>query len=290
MKSRLECEEFQDRLDRLRAGEAPPEMEGWLRGHAARCEECRAVWRLQEALALPPPGELERSVPSEMVDAMWFRLRTELAARRVVRPSGERARTYAGGSTVSRWLVPSMAAAIALLIFGVGFLVSDRIRLREREEELSARLAQTELRAAIVGSEGPRLRASYSKGESGAVGRALPRSLTLGALEAWLGGLPASTTVLDRADLELAIRSRRLGVAPAWSVVPEEVEPGDGLQAGELLRALRSLPLDPSTEIPLSQIRREVPAASIRGLVESRLAPPARGSALPAPETAKNPR
>lgn len=253
MKDRTECEVFQDRLDAVRAGTAGPEDRDRLREHAASCPDCAALLRMHERLDLPAQDELEAAVPSDLVDSMWPRVREVVG----VGPA-------AGAKGASRWtvrppawLVPAMAAAIAALLLGVGYLAGDRARLREREADLAQRVAEqgrrlTELERSGPGGAfrtgGPLTSAGWERALTGR------ETITLGEMRTLLARVPAGTTLFGASELEALSGAIPFWLRDRWSAALDGIDVSDGVQAGEMLAALRALDLDAGTSIPTARI------------------------------------
>jgi hypothetical protein len=132
MSSHNECEEFQEILDTL-GGRPPTEDEMQeLEAHAAGCRDCATVLGAYLHLAGPSNEELETQVPEEMASAMWHRV----AAQTVERGESR------GFSRISiyRILVPTLAAAVVVLVFALGFMLGELRHLRGVETRMAAEL------------------------------------------------------------------------------------------------------------------------------------------------------
>jgi hypothetical protein len=170
--------------------------------------------RWRDAFGPESPEELEALVPEEVVGAVWPRLASELAARPRSRPP-------------ARWLVPALAAALAVFMLTSGWLL--------RENRLLQRRAAVEWSAPITTAT-PHLPAPS-------------RTVTAGELAARLSRLPADTPVLDAAGAERMLREGR----PLWHALlrgPDlDAVIADGVTAREAVLVLRRL--DAQTPIRL---------------------------------------
>jgi hypothetical protein len=263
---KLTCERFQDYLDLRAAGQLDEQGHAALKSHAVGCPDCALLLRVQEALALPPPVELEARVPDELVTGMWARVEAALPA-----PAVPAAKTWApwvgrhrrraaertgSPGPSSGLLAPLLAAAVVLLALLSGFLWGEVHQLRQREGRLAGELARQDrlvngflqLASGIIAERGPWT--PLPAGESWERGLRHHEAPTLGELTELLGQLPPETTLMSAPDAE-AFFWKRL----AWKslVSHDESAPvvmDDGLQAAEALAILRSLRLTPEAKIP----------------------------------------
>jgi hypothetical protein len=256
MTDRTGCDALQDWLDGPESRVSGPgvrqELPEELRRHAAECGECAALLRMRDLLDLPSADELEAAVPEPHVRGMWSAVRDAL-------PDGASVRDLRA-SRRSGWLVPGLAAASVVLAVVAGGLAFERGRLLERQAELSDRLAGQERRLAALETSG----AAAGPGAVALLGvpaweRALAaeETITLGRVRELLEALPPGTTLLDRSELEAVASARPaspLRLTAARPEIGDAIDVTDGLQAGELLTALRALDLADATRIPATRV------------------------------------
>jgi hypothetical protein len=137
MKENTKCEAFQERLDLL-GGRPPTEDETReLEQHAAGCTDCATMLEAYMHLAGPSNEELEAQVPDEMTDAMWHRV----AAQTVDRGKAP----GIGRISLFRILVPTLAAAVVVLVFALGFMLGELRHLRGVEARMAAELERRDV-------------------------------------------------------------------------------------------------------------------------------------------------
>ncbi|NIM52835.1 MAG: hypothetical protein GTN62_15285 [Gemmatimonadales bacterium] len=252
MNQRIDCEVFQDQLDALSEAQLPDEGMEQLRLHAASCPQCAMQLRVHEHLAARSPRDLEAAVPDELAGSVWPRVRAEIATHESARES-ERSRRH-GWS----WLVPALAAATVLLIVGSGLLYREVKQLHERETALvhqigeqQRRLAELDLRTSMD----PAARAASLAGRT-VWERALSRrkSVSVAELEAMLHSVPERATVFSAAEMEALSESIPFWTATAVGAALSEIRSDDGIQAGELLRLVATLDIEPGRRIPTARI------------------------------------
>lgn len=132
MRENNKCEELQELLDRL-GGRPPTENEKReLEEHSAVCRDCSLILEAYLHLAGPSNEELEAQVPEEMAGAMWHRV----AAQTVERGSP----IASSKISLFRILVPTLAAAVVVLVFALGFMLGELRHLRGVEERMAIEL------------------------------------------------------------------------------------------------------------------------------------------------------
>ena len=244
MNDETNCNGFQELLDRLEQGTLPEGGLRRLRAHAAECEDCAGLLSLQERLASPSRTELEAAIPHEMIADIWRSVDRELK-------NGDEGRR-AHPLRRERWLVPTLGAAVALLVLASSLLLGELRRLRDREDDLHRRLDRQER---LLG-ESSRLALApvlLQDGERAARPRwerllAHRRELSPGELIEWLGKLPADTRLLTPGEIERVAANMPAREARAWRRGLTGVDTSDGLQARELVRLLGAL--DPGERSP----------------------------------------
>ncbi|UCC71092.1 MAG: zf-HC2 domain-containing protein [Gemmatimonadota bacterium] len=252
MTKNVDCEVFQDQLDALKAGALPEDGLAQLQAHAGSCPECATLLEVHEHLTSPALSDLEAAVPDELLASIWPRLQAEIATA-----SSARLRESRGWQGWG-WLVPAMAAATLLLFLGSGLLFQEVRQLRQREDALVAQLAEQERWLAELDfrtSSDPVARTAGLAGRA-TWERALSRrrSVSVSELRNMLRSVPAAATVFDASELESLQRNIPFWMSSAARKAAAEIRPGDGVQAGELLRLLDTLDVDPGRRIPTARI------------------------------------
>ena len=262
-----DCELFADRLDELVGGTLPEAEAAELRRHADACADCATQLAVRRHLARLSRDELEATVPQELVDSVWPAVRARIAAGG---PSGAPIRHRRPAPAWTRWVAPGLAAACFALVVACGYLLSEVGGLRERSAALTLRVERQERWLAQLDADvdaGPRARTAALAGTRGWE-RVLARRdrITVAELRELLAAAPPGLTVIDARRVR-ELRSE-LPFGPALPAVEQGlVRTDDGLQAGELLRLLESLEVDPSWSLPVSRVigRRGGPAAVLQG-------------------------
>lgn len=273
----ITCENFMERLEAMASHAMPGEELVRLEKHADGCPDCAMLLRLHVHLADESLADVETRVPDALVAGMWTRLQAEMRGRTGTAAShaptnrwqhrfcslrGTRPRSAAG------WLVPALAASVMILLFGGGYLLGEVNQLKQRERLLVASLLQQEQMAASgVGtrsawrslSPAPQLLAGMNRGpawlglsrmrssERTGLTRTLAgeRELSVVQLANLLATLPPRAEVLSGEAIRTArwqrSRQREFRRVAEAANVPIE----DGLQAGEALRILEKLELNP---------------------------------------------
>jgi len=244
----IDCRVFQDQMDRLGEGTLPDEGIRQLRLHAETCPDCAMLLRVHEHLLEPSPGDLEAAVPDHHVGGMWADVE-----RRIERGGSGLTRPRTSGSR-QRVTVPVLAAACVLLFVGTLFLFGEVRSLKDREQVLTLKLAELDLRTSSAG-------VSHTSDTSGLARweRMLSRreSVTLADIENRLAGVPASVSVLDARSTEVLLR-RLLALTPPGQPrrgeVMDAIRSEDGLQAGEARWLIAALDVNPEVPIPTDRI------------------------------------
>ena len=255
MMNEHDCEGFQELLDALE-GTYPSgaELEE-LERRAAGCRDCETLLGAYTHLAGPPAGELEAEVPDGLVDSMW----TRVSSRTVERPL--RRRRCAPG----RILIPTLAAAVVLLVFALGFMLGELRHLRGTEERMAAMIERREETIAALQarrSDGaPELFAS-ERFRDFAFRKLLQRrdAYRVGDLISYLERLPSNTKVLSAREVEALLNRRSMAVYSPYTARLRTVDYTNGLDAGEAILLIEALGIDADEMIPREQI------ANLRGI------------------------
>ncbi|MGD2121086.1 MAG: zf-HC2 domain-containing protein [Gemmatimonadota bacterium] len=173
----VDCRVFEDQLDALMAGTLPEEGMGQLQLHAQSCPDCSMLLRVKEHLSVPSLEELEGAVPEELLGSILPRVERELEGSSAYRHSWR------------AWLVPTLAAASAALLFSTGFLYSELQRVKATGFQLAEEVGtlRTEMTALEMRTEEVERTAALA-GRASYQARALdflitgPESPTLGDL------------------------------------------------------------------------------------------------------------
>ena len=240
MNSQNECEAFQERLDRL-GGKPPTEEEAHdFEQHAASCSDCAIILDAYMHLAGPSNKELEVQVPDEMADAMWHRV----AAKTVDRG------TLPGSRRISlfRILVPTLAAAVVVLVFALGFMLGELRHLRGVETRMAAELERRDetITALQLGRDDtPGLLAS-ERFRSLARRRFLQDrdAYRVSELIALLEQLPPGTKLLSAREVDALIGGGRSSLSP-YNAQLRRVDYSNGLDAREAIMLIEILGIDP---------------------------------------------
>jgi hypothetical protein len=281
----VDCQVFGDQLEALVEGTLPEEGRRQLLLHAETCPDCAMELRVHRSLVGPTLEELEARIPEGMVEGMWGRVKegVEVAegGRRegkrgvagspgrggldVVGPrasprlgSGSPGPLRAGLRAGPRWVVPALAAASLVLFFSTGALFLELGRLRDREALLAQQVVEqrrwlAELEAGP--SADPVARTAALAGKSPWL-RALSRQETISieGLRRLLERVPGDRMVMTQEQWNAALRSRFPLSPSVLGDVLARVEGGQGVRAGDLLRALDGLELSPDLTVPTSEL------------------------------------
>lgn len=257
MRKEIDCQVFEDQLEKLVEGTLSDEGAEQLRLHAEVCTDCATQLRVHRHLAEPSLEELEAAVPRRMVDSMWPRLKDELKAKESsehpVRPH----------PTVRAWSVPILAAASLALLFLSGVLHGQLRQSEARRQALFRQLADqqtllAELAVERSGVSGPRAAASRPAVFGGrrewlrAV--AEQESVTVAELTEMLQRVPGGTPLVNPGELDAVLASTSSLTPPAWRGVLRGLESGQPIRAGDLLRVLESLDVRPETRVPTARL------------------------------------
>jgi hypothetical protein len=214
---------MQDRL-----GEDEREL---VRAHLSSCAECGEIYRYKQAIFFDRDSA-EKSVPDDIASSF--------AASVVAGFAAAREGGGAGRSWASRYLMPAMAAAIALFIFITGFMLSEIRHLRGENSGL---------RGEVAAMETALYRAGEAKEGRGAVfSRLSGGRMTVGEAVRILEYMPEGTTVLTEREAERMIAGDRRLSRYAGHMGDKPWE--GGLTSTELLLLISVLEIDHGTRIP----------------------------------------
>ena len=260
----VDCLVFEDQLDALVREKLPEEGLDQLRSHAAECPDCGMQLKVQEHLVGPSLEALEAEVPEEMVAAVWPGVREGIREKGAFTPAPEE-RIQPGPREfsfprrpVSRWLVPTLAAASITLLFSSGILLRELNQVLDREAVLTQQVSEqqrwfAELQA---GSRvDPVARTAALAGQDAWM-RALSRqeSISLQGLLTLLERMPGNRTVLSRAQLQSLFQSRAPARFRFLRNAVRSFEGSEGVSAEELLEALRTLDEDEDLTVPTAEL------------------------------------
>lgn len=233
------CDPFQEILDRLFDGSATPDDTARLEGHAQTCEDCAMLLEIHGHLGVESLHELETAVPNRLVEEMWPRV--ERATRNTGRQAGLSAFPR---PVVWRWVAAVQAAAIVLLAAGVLFLFGQLKSIEHRESALAGQVAELDSRTSA---------ARQFNGNHVQVPK--PASYSVAMVTRYLRRLPEDTQVLNARDAR-RLMSQLPGADPAsMPDMLRDINVRDGLVAGEALKLIAALDLDPSLTLPAKQLR-----------------------------------
>ncbi len=273
MKKDIDCRVFEDQLDSLVSGSLPEDGIDQLKLHASSCHACMMLFRVKEHLLTPSLGDLEESVPEEMVASMWQRVEAEVRPRseadlaltpgHASEPSSDPVYDRAPTPMRRSWLLPTLAAASVALLFSTGFLLT-RLRtveagaialqtqigdLQRDMVELDARTEWVERTGQLAGSRRTQTRA---------LGYLLTgqESVTVADLVRLLGMYPANRVVFTASEVnDLTGTSARIPpeLRELVSILAAALTDQDGVgevRAGELAEWLASSDLDQTLSVP----------------------------------------
>ncbi len=239
MRENNKCEELQELLDRL-GGRPPTENEKReLEEHSAVCRDCSLILEAYLHLAGPSNEELEAQVPDEMADAMWHRV----AAQTVDRGKSP----GFGRISLLRVLVPTLAAAVIVLVFALGFMLGELRHLRGVEERMAIELERrdTTIAALQLGrDETPGMLASERF--RNIVRRRLMEDrdvYRVSELIALLEQLPPETTLLSAREAGTLLSGGGSSISP-YSERLRRVDYSNGLDAREAIMLIEILGID----------------------------------------------
>jgi len=248
-----DCERFQDDLDRVFEGTGTETAMDRLREHARSCPDCAMLLEMQRHLTSPSQAGLEATVPDHLVEGMWPRVELDIM-RDEWRRSGERRRAPAW-----RWVVGVQAAAIALLIVGSAYQFSALKTIRSDEAALTEKLARQDQQLASLAWNAQRTEERLGTRTAGST---LQRRLgadgemTVAEVTRFLEQLPEDSRVLGAKETKRLVAQLSYTRSGAPSTGLEDFRADDGLQAGEALKLIASLELDPSQRFPSARLAR----------------------------------
>ncbi len=247
MKKGTDCDVFHDQLDALKAGSLSDEGLDQLRVHGGCCPDCAESLRVHEHLSAKTIVELEAAVPADLLASVWPRVEAELSGRRSGRVDGRR----------TNWLIPAMAAATVVLAIATGLLFTELTKVRERERVLARTVSEQQQWLAELDE---RTSVNTSVLAAGLAGRGWARALSrreqmsVADLSDLLQRLPARATILTASQAEELSSAIPVWAPPAFRSAIGEIDMRDGIRAGDLLRILESLELDPDVTLRTSRI------------------------------------
>ncbi len=255
MMNEHDCEKFQELLDTLE-GTYPSGVElEELERRAAGCRDCETILGAYPHLAGPSAGELEAEVPGGLVDSMW----TRVSSRTAERPY--RRRRWALG----RILVPTLATAVVLLVFALGFMLGELRHLRGAEERMSAMIERREETIAALqarrSDDAPGLLVS-ERFRDLALRRFLQErdSYRVGDLIAMLEQLPRDTKILSAKEVGALFGRGGTAAYSPYNTRLRGFDYSNGLDAEEAILLIEALGIGSDELIPREQI------ASLRGI------------------------
>lgn len=246
------CDQFQDELDKIFEGEASETDTLRVKRHAESCPDCAMILKIQDNLGTAPLNELEAAVPDDLVDGMWPRVEREITRddRRRAAESPRR--------PLWHWVTAAQAAAIVLLAVAGTIQFSELRQVRVRELALAEQvavqrdqLAALEWRTEQVFSRPPEFAGGEWRQRFGRSDR-----FTVGEMARFLEKLPPDTQVLNARETRGMMAMLPRLVTGAGTEELAGIHAGDGLQAGEALRVIAALNLDPSQRFPASLIEK----------------------------------
>ncbi len=269
MKKEIDCQVFEDQLDTLVGGGLQDEGIGQLRVHALSCPDCAMLLRVQEHLSLPLLEELEAAVPEALLGSLWPRVQAGTTApasqARPAIPTPVSAKPL--GVRRIPWLVPTLAAASAILLFSTGFLLSELRQTQARGNEMAGQIMElergmAELDARTEWVERTARLAGSGRNRARALNYALAgqESITVEALVELLEKYPADMVLFKASQLQSLLgpsvrpppELRELFglLADALTTLGERNE----VRAGDLARWLATSGLPPDMVVPKSPL------------------------------------
>ncbi len=245
MNSHNECEAFQERLDRL--GGKPPtgDERKELEGHTAGCPDCATILDAYMHLVGPSNEELEATVPREMTDTMWSRV-AAMTIDRGIAPGLRR-------TSLFRILVPTLAAAVVVLVFTLGFMLGELRHLRGVEARMAAELERRDetITALQLGRDDtPGLLASERF--RGLVRRRFLQdrdAYRVGELIALLEQLPPDTKLLNAREVDALVGGGGGSSFSPYNAQLRSVDYSNGLDAREVIMLIEMIGIDPDEMI-----------------------------------------
>ena len=229
--------------------------------------------RVQEELVGSTLAELEAQVPEGLLTGMWEGVEAGLEGRSAswgdgeLRSPAEGARNPASTVTfppTSRtrptrtWVVPTLAAATLILLFSTGFLLLETRRLASQGETLAQQVTEQQGWLAELGGVAgadPVARTAALAGRS-PFNRALSRqeSISIRGLILMLERMPGDRVVLNRNQVEAALRSRIPLTPPFMREALGSLDGQEEVRARDLLRALEALDVSPDLTVPTAEL------------------------------------
>lgn len=240
MNEKMTCEEFNSRLTEFTLGEMSGEEAALMEDHLSLCAGCREILEIKQALVFEPQA-LAEDVPEEIERALIDAVISDVSA---AREAGQSRRSWA-----SRFLMPSMAAAIVIFVFLTGFMLSEIRSLHRQAGELREDVAVMEtVLAGKSSTEGELPGGRLIFGAMSGGFQAGSDGMTIGDAARLLRELPPDTPVLSEVEAERLIAGNRRLRRFAGYI--DEKPWDDGLTSGELLLVIIKLDIDPETRIP----------------------------------------
>ena len=246
MNSQNGCEVFQEQLDRL-GGKPPTDDERKeLEGHAAACPDCATILGAYMHLMGPSNEELEAAVPREMTDTMWSRVAAKTIDRGIA-PGLRRVSLF-------RILVPTLAAAVVVLVFALGFMLGELRHLRGVETRMAAELERRDetITALQLGRDDtPGLLASERF--RGLVRRRFLQdrdAYRVSELIALLEQLPPDTRLLSAREVDALLGGGGGSSLSLYNAQLRRVDYSNGLDAREAIMLIEILGIDPDELVP----------------------------------------
>lgn len=254
MNTESNCEQYQDTLDNLAEKTATADEIRRLRDHARTCSDCTMLLEMHEQLASPSMGELESRVPDHLVEGMWPRVESEIMKGDRLTARENRRRP------IWRWVAAVQAAAIVLLAGAAAFLFVELRDLRLREATLAEKVTRQEQHLTALDWRTSRDGSGIESASSGGLARlrrlaTVPGGATVAEITQFLERLPEDSQVLGARDANRLITQLPYAVSGDYDTNLDDIDTEDGLQAGEALRIIAALNLDPSQQFPAGRVR-----------------------------------
>lgn len=269
----VNCREFQSWLDSDRHANDRERMER----HALGCRECSLLLRVHDHLTSESLDDLEARIPDGMVDGMWQAVSGSIA-KGEAETSGKSLPISWDEPTGGRrpwwnphWLVPALAASVALLVIAGGLLFSELQEIQGRERALLLEQARS-------GGEGQGPDRAYASAGPGSgtsqamqaaprtspapgdvrpawSGRAMARAVrrqtvyTVAELRALLEDAPADLLVLEPGQAEKLFQQNPFLRGAARRSEAAGVTIGDGLTAAEIETMMEKMKISPKVRV-----------------------------------------
>jgi Tfp pilus assembly protein PilN len=196
-------------------------------------------------------SEFEAAVPDRLVEEMWPRVELDIM-RDEWRKKSER-----GRPRVWRWVVAAQAAAIVLLAVGAAMLFGELNKTQRSETALTEQMAMQEQRLAAVERWTSTTTAQTAHRMGGTTWQrqlADMENVTVAEAVRYLERLPEDDLVLDVRGAKRLMMQLPYAVSGARPAALTDIRTDDGLQAGEALRLIAALDLNPSQQFPAGRI------------------------------------